>query len=147
VHLCLQPYTLFTLLLPLHIIYSYTCWVQTTSVLNLAIFASYSNRLLRRRRWIRILWRGVLDCTLPRLSFLWGYGGFRCSVPFRLRVALVFKDNIYVINILYSCHLVICEHFWSVCVDNWSWVIHTMSTWFWYKNRVWQEVVPEPCQS
>jgi hypothetical protein len=23
----------------------------------------------------------------------------------------------YVIIILYSCHLVICEHFWSVCVE------------------------------
>jgi hypothetical protein len=22
--------------------------------------------------------------------------------------------------------------------NNWSWVIHTMSTWFWHKKRVWQ---------
>jgi hypothetical protein len=21
--------------------------------------------------------------------------------------------------------------------NNWSWVIHTMSTWFWHKNRIW----------
>jgi hypothetical protein len=37
----------------------------------------------------------------PRLSFLWCYGVFRCSVP--LRVIIVFGDTIYVIIIiLYS---------------------------------------------
>jgi hypothetical protein len=31
-------------------------------------------------------------------------------------------DIIFVIIILYLWHLVICEHFWSVCVWNkWSW--------------------------
>jgi hypothetical protein len=49
------------------------------------------------------------------------------------------RDTIYVIIIiLYSWHLIICEHFWSYVWNNWSWVMHTMSTWFWYKNRVWQ---------
>jgi hypothetical protein len=36
----------------------------------------------------------------PRLSFLWCYGVFHCSVS--LRVILVFKDIIYVINIPYT---------------------------------------------
>jgi hypothetical protein len=35
---------------------------------------------------------------------------------------------------LYSWHLVICEHFWSYVCNNWSWVMHTMSTWFWHKT-------------
>jgi hypothetical protein len=34
------------------------------------------------------------------LSFLWCYGVFRYSVP--LRVIIVLRDTIYVINILYS---------------------------------------------
>jgi hypothetical protein len=70
------------------------------SVLNLAIFPYYSNLLLRRRRWTGILRRGVLGYVLPRLSFLWCYGVFRCSVL--LRVVIVFRDIIYVIIILYS---------------------------------------------
>jgi hypothetical protein len=76
-----------------------TCWVPTISILNLAIFPFYSNLLLRRRRWTRILWWGVLCYVLPRLPFLWCYGVFRC--PVSLRVVLVFKDIIYVITILY----------------------------------------------
>jgi hypothetical protein len=117
--------------------YSCTCWVPTISVLNLAIFPCYSNLLLRRRGWTGILRRGVLSYVLPWLSFLWCYGVFRCSVP--LRVIIVFRDTIYVIIIIfYSWHLVICEHFWLYVWNNWSWVMHTMSTWFWYKNWVWQ---------
>jgi hypothetical protein len=76
-----------------------TCWVPTISVLNIAIFSCYSNLLLRRRRWTRILWRGVLGYVLPQLPFLWCYGVFHGSVS--LRVVLVFQDIIYVINILY----------------------------------------------
>jgi hypothetical protein len=49
----------------------------------------------------------------------------------------VFRDTIYVIIILYSWHLVFCEHFWPYVWNNWSWVMHTMSTWFWHKNQVW----------
>jgi hypothetical protein len=108
--------------------YSYTCWVPTISVLNLAIFPCYSNLLLRRRRWTGILWRGVLDYVLPRLSFLWSYGAFCYSVP--LRVIIVFRDITYVIIILYLWHLVICEHFWLYVWNNWSWVMHMKSTWF-----------------
>jgi hypothetical protein len=79
--------------------YFCTCCVPTISVLNLAIFPCYSNLLLRRRGWTRILRWGVLGYVLPWLSFLWCYGVFRYPVP--LRVVLVFKDIIYVIIILY----------------------------------------------
>jgi hypothetical protein len=91
--------------------------------------------MLRGRRWTGILWRGVLGYVLPRLSFLWSYGVFRYSVS--LRVITVFRDITYVIIILYSWHLVICEHFWLYVWNNWSWVMHTMSTWLWHKNCVW----------
>jgi hypothetical protein len=118
--------------------YSYTCWVPTINVLNLDIFPCYSNLLLRRRGWTGILWWGVLGYVLPRLSFLWCYGVFRYTVL--LRVVIIFRDTIYVIIIiLYSRHLFICEHFWLYVWNNWSWVMHTMSTWFFYKNRVWQK--------
>jgi hypothetical protein len=59
------------------------------------------------------------------------------AVLFHLRVITVLRDIIYVIIILYSWHLVIWEHFWPDVWYNWSWVMHTMSTWFWHKNRVW----------
>jgi hypothetical protein len=61
-------------------------------------------------------------------------------ISFRKRVALVFRDIIYVINILYSWHLTICEHFWSVYVEQLILGTHAMSTWFWHKNRVWQRL-------
>jgi hypothetical protein len=132
VHFCLQPYTLFSLTLPLHIIFFCTSWVPTISVLDLTIFPGYSNLLLRRRRWTRILRRGVLGYVLPWLTFLWSYGVFCCCIS--LRVVIVFRDIIYVIIILYSWHLVICEHFWPYVCNNWSWVLHTMSTWFWQES-------------
>jgi hypothetical protein len=117
--------------------YSYTCWVATISVLSLAIFSCCTNQLLRRRGWTEILRWGVLGYVLPQLSFLWSYGVFHYSVP--LRVVIVFRDTIYVIIIIhYSWHLVICEHFWLYVWNNWSWVMHMMSTWFWCKNQVWQ---------
>jgi hypothetical protein len=55
--------------------------------------------LLRRRRWTRILRRGVLGYALPRLPFLWCYVLFHYFIS--LRVILVFEDIIYVIIILY----------------------------------------------
>jgi hypothetical protein len=65
VHFYLQPYYNFTLLLlPCIPFYSYTCWVPTIGVLNLAIFPCHSNLLLRRWWW-RILWRGVLGFRCP----------------------------------------------------------------------------------
>jgi hypothetical protein len=118
--------------------YSCTCWVPTISVLNLAIFPCYSNLLLGWRGWTGILRWGVLGYVLPRLSFLWCYRVFRYSIP--LRIVIVFRGTIYVIIILYSWHLVICEHFWLYVWNNWSWVMHMMCTWFWYKNRVWQRL-------
>jgi hypothetical protein len=111
--------TIFLLFYPYYYLalssYSYTCWVPTISVLNLAIFSCYSNLLLRRRRWAGILQQRVLGYMLPRLPFLWSYGVFRYSIL--LRVIIVFRDITYVINLLYLWHLVICEHFWVVCVE------------------------------
>jgi hypothetical protein len=40
------------------------------------------------------------------------------AVPFRLRVVAILRDIIYVIIILYSGHLVICEHFWPYIWNN-----------------------------
>jgi hypothetical protein len=121
--------------------YFYTCWVPTISVLNLAVFPSYSILLLRRWRWIGILRRGVLGYMSPRLSFLWSYGVFRCSIS--LRVTLVFRNIIYVIIVLYSW-LLFWEHFLSVCVEQLILGIHTMSTWFWHKYQVWHRVICHP---
>jgi hypothetical protein len=115
--------------------YSCTCWAPTTGVLNLAISPYYTNPLLRRWRWTGILRRGVIGCALPWLLFLWCYGVF--VVPFLKRVALVFRDIIYIINILYSWQLVICEHFMSVCVEQLILGAHAMRTWFCLQNRVW----------
>jgi hypothetical protein len=94
----------------------------------------YFSLLLRRWRWTEILRRRVLGYMLPRLLFMWSYGVFRCSIS--LRVIIVFRDITYVIIILYSWHMVICEPFWSYVWNNWSWVMHTICTWFWHKNRV-----------
>jgi hypothetical protein len=128
--------------LPCHYLYISsiyrTCWVPTISVLNLAIFPCYSNPLLRRWRWNGILRWGVISYVLPRLLFLWSYGVFRYFAS--LRIIIVFRDTIYVIIILYSWHVVICEHFWSYMWNNWFWVMHTVSTWFWHKNRVWHSI-------
>jgi hypothetical protein len=100
----------------------YQSYVYSTML----FFPCYSNPLLKRRRWTGILQRGVLGYVLPRLPFLWCYRVFRCSVS--IRVILVFRDIIYVIIIPYSWHLVICEHFWPYVWNNWSSVMHTMST-------------------
>jgi hypothetical protein len=117
--------------------YTCTCWVPTISVLNIVIFPCYWNLLLKRRRWIGILRRRILGYVLPRLPFIWSYGVFRYFVL--LRVIIVFRDITYVIILLYSWHLVIYEHFWPYVWNNWSWVMHTTSTWFWHKNKVWQD--------
>jgi hypothetical protein len=99
---------------------------------TLLFFLWYSNPLLRRRRWTGILRWGVLGYVVSLLLFLWCYGVFRYSVS--LRVIIVLRDIIYVIIILYSWHLVICVYFWPYMWNNWSWVMHTMSPWFWQKN-------------
>jgi hypothetical protein len=132
VHFYLLPYALFTLLLPLHIIYLLHLLSTYHKCTQPYYFPCYSNLLLRRWRWDRILQWGVLGYVFPRLPFLWCYGVFRCFIS--LRVVLVFRYIIYVIIILNSWHLVICEHFWLYVWNNWSWVMHTMSTWFGIKT-------------
>jgi hypothetical protein len=115
---CISAYSLipyFSLLLPYISFISCTCWVPTISVLNLAIFPSYSNLLLRRWWWTRILRWGVLGYVSPRLPFLWCYGVFRCSVS--LRVILVIKDIIYVIIILYIMTFGYLWALLAVCVE------------------------------
>jgi hypothetical protein len=127
--------------LPCYFLYkSFICctsWVPTISVLNLAFFPYYSCQAFRRRRWTGVLWQEFLGYVLPRLPFLWCYRVFRCFIS--LRVVIVHRDVIHVIIILYSWHLIIYEHFWPYVWNNWSWVMHTMGTWFWHKNWVWQK--------
>jgi hypothetical protein len=114
--------------------YFCTCWVPIISVLNLTIFSWYSNPLLIRGRWTRILPRGVLGMRCPSCC---SCGVIESStILFHKRVVLVHSDIIYVINILYSWHLVICEHFWSMCVEQMILGTHAMSTWFCLQNRV-----------
>jgi hypothetical protein len=139
VHFCFQHYTSFTLRLLLHIILFLHLLCTNHKCTQPCYFPCCTNPLHRRRRWTRILWWAVLGYALLRLLFLWCYGVFCYFVSFRMRVALVSRDIIYVINILYLWHLVICEHFWSVCVEQVILSIHMMSTWFWHKNRVWQK--------
>jgi hypothetical protein len=116
---CIFSYSLIPYL-PCYYLYisiiSCTCWVPTISVLSLTIFPCYSNLLLRRKWWTGILRRGVLAYASPRLPFLWCYGVFRCSIP--LRVILVFKDIIYVINILYTTTFGYLWALLAVCVEH-----------------------------
>jgi hypothetical protein len=138
--ICAYPFiTVLSLLLPCIIILFLHLLSSKYKCTQPCYFPRYSNLLLRRRGWTVILQRGLLCYVLPRLSFLWCYGVFRCSVP--LRVVIVFRDTTYVIIILYSWHLVIFEHFRSYVWNNWSWVMHTMSTWFWHKNWVWHILI------
>jgi hypothetical protein len=130
VHFCLQPY------LPCY--YPYisfiycTCWVPTISVLNLAIFALQLKPAAQKEKmdWNSSTRSSRLRVALVAVPVV--YGVFRCSIL--LRVIIVFRDIIYVIIILYSWHLVICELFWPYVWNNWSWGMHTMSTWFWHKT-------------
>jgi hypothetical protein len=126
--------TILSLLLPCIIILFLHLLSTNHKCTQPCYFPCYSNLLLRRRRWTGILRQGVLGYVLPQLPFLWSFGVFYCSIS--LRVVIVFRDITYVIIILYLWHLVICEHFWPYVWNNLSWVMHTMSTWFWHKNRV-----------
>jgi hypothetical protein len=71
-----------------------------------------------------------------------------CSViPFCKKVILVFRYIIYVINILYSEHLVICERFMPVCVE-YMILGHTCDEYLVLLAKLgMKEVVQEPCQS
>jgi hypothetical protein len=100
VHFCLQPYPVFTLLLPLHIIY----FLHLLSTNHKCTQPCYFPLLLKpaaqkdMRDWKSSTMSSKLRVT-PGCPFLWWDGVFRCSVP--LRVILVNKDNISVIIILY----------------------------------------------
>jgi hypothetical protein len=137
---CISAYlfiTVLSLLLPCIIILLLHLLSTNHMCTQPCYFPYYSNLLFRRRGWTGILRWVVLGYVLPRLSFLWCYGVFCRSVP--LRVIIVFRDTTCVIIILYSWHLVIYEYFWPYVWNNWSWVMHTMSTLFWHKNQVWQK--------
>jgi hypothetical protein len=115
---CISAYKLipyFSLLLPYISFISWTCWVPTISVLNLAIFPCYLNLRLKRRGWTGILRRGVLGYVPPRLLFLWCYGVFHYSVS--LRAILVFKDILYVIIIFYIMTFGYLWALLAVCVE------------------------------
>jgi hypothetical protein len=96
--MCISAYNLMPYL-PCHYLYISFILLHLLSTNHKCTQPCYSNLLLRRRRWTRILRWGVLGYVLPQLPFLWCYGVFHCSVY--LRVVLVFKDIIYVIIILY----------------------------------------------
>jgi hypothetical protein len=137
VHFCLQPYALFLLAITLHIIYLLHLLSTNRKCTQPSIFPCYSNLLLRRRRWTRILRWGVLGYASPQLSFLWCYGVFRYSVS--PRVALVFKDINYVIIILYIYDIWLSmSTFGRMCgtIDLGSCIRWVLS--FGIKNRVWQ---------
>jgi hypothetical protein len=117
VHFCLQPYALFLLTITLYIIY----FLHLLSTNYKCTQPYYFPLLLRRRRWVGILRRGVLGYASPRLPFLWYYGVFHCSVS--PRVTLVFKDINYVIIILYIYDIWLSvSTFGRMCgiIDPWS---------------------------
>jgi hypothetical protein len=98
VHFCLQPYALCSFSLPLHIIYLLHL-LSTNHKCTQSCYFPLLKPAAQNKKIEWILQRGVLGYVLPRLPFLWRYVVFRCSVSWR--VILVFKDNIYVIIILY----------------------------------------------
>jgi hypothetical protein len=89
---------------------SFTCWVPTISLLNLAISPCHTNLLLRWWWW-RILRHGVLGYVLPQLLFLWSYGIFRRSSS--SRVALV-SNRHYLCN-KYSLFMIF-GYLWTLYV-------------------------------
>jgi hypothetical protein len=100
VHFCLQPYPVFTLLLPLHIIY----FLHLLSTHHKCTQPCYFSLLLKLAAQKEMMdWNSSTRSSRLRVApsclFLWCDGVFRCSVP--LRVVLVNKDNISVIIILY----------------------------------------------
>jgi hypothetical protein len=113
--------------------FSCTWWVPTISVFNLAIFPCCSEGEDEQEFFDEEVYAtccpGCRSCGVMESS----------TIPSCLTVIVVFRDIIYVIIILYSWHLVICKHFWPYVWNNWSWVMHTMSSWFWHKNGVWQK--------
>jgi hypothetical protein len=100
VHFCLPFYTLFTLLLPLHVIY----FLHLLSINHKCTQPCYFPLLLKPVAQKEVMdWNSSTRSSRLRVApgcpFLWCDGVFRCPVP--LRVDLVNKDNISVIIILY----------------------------------------------
>jgi hypothetical protein len=90
--------------------YSCTCWVPTISVLNLAIFPLLLKPVAQKER---MDWNSSMRCSRLRVNLvvipmvLWSLPLFRSAEGHHS-----LRDTIYIIIILYSWHLVICEHFW-----------------------------------
>jgi hypothetical protein len=145
---CIFAYNLI-LYLPCYYLFitfiSCTCWVPTISVLNLAIFPLLLKLAAQKEKMDWNSSMRVLGYVLPRLPFLWSCEAFRYSVS--LRDVVVFRDNIYVIIILYSRHLAICKHFWPYVWNNRSILGHTYDEYLvlLIKSGM-TEVVLEPCQ-
>jgi hypothetical protein len=100
VHFCLQLYTLFTLLLPLHVIY----FLHLLSTNHKCTQPCYFPLLLKPAAQKEVMdWNSSTRSSRLRVApgcpFLWCDGVFHCTVP--LRVILVNKDNIYVLIIFY----------------------------------------------
>jgi hypothetical protein len=100
VHFCLQPYPVYTLLLPFLIIY----FLPLLSTNHKCTQPCYFPLLLKPPAQKEMMdWNSLTRSFRLRIApgcpFLWCDEAFRYSVP--LRVVLVNKDNIYVIIILY----------------------------------------------
>jgi hypothetical protein len=100
VHFCLQLYTLFTFLLPLHII----DFLHLLSTNHKCTQPCYFLLLLKPAAQKEVMdWNSSMRSSRLRVApgcpFLWCDRVFRCSVP--LKVVLVNKDNISVIIIVY----------------------------------------------
>jgi hypothetical protein len=136
--LLIALYFIYLVITPCISFVSCTCWVPTISVLNLPIFPLLLKPAAQKEK---MDWNCSMRSSRLRVApvavpvVLWC---LRYSV--KLRVVIVLRDIIYVIITLYSWHLVICDYFWPYVWNNWSWVMHMISTWFWHKNRVWHHI-------
>jgi hypothetical protein len=133
VHFCFQPYILFTLSLHLHIIYilyllntNHKCTQHCYFLLLLKPVAQKEkmdwNSSMRSSRLC------VAPVTVPVV--LWSLSLFR-FIESRLSLWRHYLCNKYT---LYSWYLVICEYFYLYMWNNWSWVMHMISTRFWRKT-------------
>jgi hypothetical protein len=100
VHFCLQSYPVFTLLLPLYIIY----FLHLLSTNHKCTQPCYFPLLLKPAAQKDMMdWNSSMRSSRLRVApgcpFLWYDGVLRCFIS--LRVVLVFKDIIYVIIIQY----------------------------------------------
>jgi hypothetical protein len=125
VHFCLLPYAYLPCYYPLRIIY----FLHLLSTNHKCTQPCYFPLVLKpAAQKEKMHWNSLMRSSRLCVALLF----------FSLRVVIVLRDTIYVVIILYSWHLVICDYFWPYVWNNWSRVMHTMSTWFWQKNHVWQ---------